>query len=366
VIARRSRAWAIALVTVGTGACKRAAPEEATSPVEVHCVAPKPAGIDETISLRGRIEPPPGGDLPVASQVPGRVVKVSVHEGQRIATGDLVAAIDDAPSRDAVRQSEASLAQARAADVNATTTLDRTRALVDRKIAARQELEDAVARADAAHAAVTSANASLDLARRTLGRVYVRSSFSGVVTRVWRGAGALVDGTAATPIVQLAASTGVEFVADATGGELASILEGQAAKGTLVSGGAEFAGTVRARSSALDPATGLGTVRVTLAATTEQAPIGSFGRIVIATAHRDALLVLPAAALRGSVADGAELVFCKGGKAELHTVKIGWRDDQRIEVVEGVTSTDEVAIDHVLGLDNDTPITRIVGTAPPK
>lgn len=351
----RRAAWVLVVCVLG---CKKSAPEETekATPIAVHCITPKSAAVDETVALRGRIEPPPGGDLPVASQVPGRIVGVSVHEGQRIANGDLVATVDDAPSRDALRQAEAALVQARAAETNAVTSLERTRALVERKIAARQELEDAVARADSAHAAVTSAAAAVDLARRTLGRVYVRSSFSGVVTRVWRGAGAIVDGTAATPIVQLAATSGVEFVADATETELAAIKEGQPVKGTLVSGGDELTGTVRARSSALDPATGLGTVRVALTASSDRVPIGSFGRIVITTAHREIALVLPATALRGSIADGAEVVICKEGKAELRAVKVGWRDDERFEVLEGLEADEQVAIDHVLGLDTDTPI----------
>src|SRR5262249_8024614 len=183
------------------------------------------------------------------------VVEIAVHEGQRVASGDRIASIDDAPSRDALRQAEAALAQARANEVNANAALDRAKALVERGIAARQELHDARAGAESARAGVASASAAVDLARRTLGRVLVRSSFDGVVTKVWRGRGALVDGTAATPIVQLAASAAVELVADATERELAAIQTGQTARVTLLASGEELEGTVRARASALDATT---------------------------------------------------------------------------------------------------------------
>ncbi len=346
-----------ALAAVALAACKHDPAEEAPPPpVAVRCVPPTVEAIDETVTLRGRIEPPPGGDLPLASQVAGRVVQLEAHEGQRIARGDLVATVDDAASRDAVRQAEASLAQATAADVNASATLDRARALVTRGIAARQELDDAVARADTAKATVAAARAAADLAKRTLGRVQVRSSFDGVVTRVWRGPGALVDGTAATPILQLAAFGAVEFVADATDRELAQIKDGQAARGTLSAGGTPFDGAVRARSSALDPATGLGTVRVAL--TAGDAPIGSFGRVVITTLHRDGVSLVPSAALRGAVADGAEVAICASGHAALRTLAIGWRDDTRVEVKAGLAAGERVAIDHVLGLDDGTAITE--------
>jgi RND family efflux transporter MFP subunit len=345
----------------GAGGCKRAASapeEEKAEPVEVHCVPVQRQALDELVALRGRIAPPPGGDLPVASQVQGRVVSVAVKEGQHIASGDLVATVDEGPSRDALLQAEAALAQTQAAEINANATLGRTRAVVDRGIAPKQELDDATARAEAAHAGVAAAQAGVDLARRTLNRVFVRSSFDGVVTRIWRGPGAIVDGTSATPVIQLAAAGGAEFVADATAGELSAIAEGQPVHGELAMDMGAFDGVVRARSSSLDPATGLGVVRVALQIPATQTPMGSFGRIVVTTAHRDAVLVIPSAAIRGSVADGAEIAECKDGKAHLHTVKVGWRDDARIEVLDGVTEGEKLAVDHVLGLDDDTPITE--------
>jgi RND family efflux transporter MFP subunit len=349
---------AIALVAA-LASCRHSEKEEAAPKVEVHCVSTHPEAIDETIALRGRIEPPPGGDLPVASQVSGRIVTVAVHEGQRIRRGDLVANVEDAPSRDAVRQAEAGLAQAESADVNAATTLDRAKAIVARGIAAKQDLDDAVTRSEQSRANVASARAAVDLARRTLGRVQVHSSFDGLVTRIWRGPGALVDGTAGTPIVQLAAATGVEFVADATDRDLARIAEGQAARGALSMGNAEFGGAVRVRSSTLDPATGLGTVRIAMDKADTSYPIGAFGRVVITVQHRDAVAILPTAALRGAVADGSEVALCRDGKAHLQTIKVGWRDASRFEPLEGVSPADKVATDHVLGLDNGTELLEV-------
>ena len=141
-----------------------------------------------------------------------------------------MATVDDVASRDAVRQAEALLAQARATEANANATLARVKALVDRGIAARQELDDAQARAENERQAVASATAATHLAQRTLGRVQVRATFTGIVTRLWRGPGALVDGTSATPILQVAASSNAEFVVAATERELAQSEAGQQAQ----------------------------------------------------------------------------------------------------------------------------------------
>jgi RND family efflux transporter MFP subunit len=346
-----------ACASAGAGGCGRAGveAESKAEPIAVHCAPPSAQPIEETIALRGRTEPPPGGDLPVASQVPGRVVSVAVKEGQRIAAGELVASVDDAPSRDALHQAEATVALARAGEVNAELTLKRTQELVQRGIAARQELDDAVARAETAKANAAAAAASADLARRTLGRVSVRSPLGGVVTRVWRGSGALVDGSAATPIIQLAAVQGAEFVADATQRELARIEPGQAVSGVLAIGDAPIAGSIRTRASALDPTTGLGQVRVSLTSAPD-VPVGTYGRVVVTTARRDARLVIPRTAIRGAISDGVEVAVCKDGKAHIKAVKTGWSDDARVEITSGLEAGDAVATDHVLGLDEDTPI----------
>jgi multidrug efflux pump subunit AcrA (membrane-fusion protein) len=92
-----------ALLFLGALACHHEGKEETASPIQVHCVHPTMETIEETVSLRGRTEPPPGGDLPVASQVSGRIVSVAVSEGQRISAGNVVATVDEGPSRDARR-----------------------------------------------------------------------------------------------------------------------------------------------------------------------------------------------------------------------------------------------------------------------
>jgi RND family efflux transporter MFP subunit len=349
----RGRAALIALLCT---ACRRAPDSrEKPIPVPVRCVPAARETVAVTETLRGRVAAPPGGDLPVASQVAGRIVSVSVHEGDHVAARSAIAAIDDGASRDALKQADAALAQSKSAAANADATLDRTRQLVARGIAAKQELDDAVARADQSHAAINGSVAAADLARRTLGRVQVRSTFDGIVTKVWRGPGALVDGTAATPIVQLAATTLVEIDADATERQLVDIAAGQPARVVLATGGDPVAGTVHARSTALDPATGLGLVRIDI---DPGSPVllGVFGLATVTIGERHGVLVVPAMALRGAVADGTQLVICKGGEAELRSVRVGWRDDERVEVVGGLAEGEHVAIDHVLGLEQGSPI----------
>ena len=346
--------------SAAVSACRSSPPPapEGADKVEVHCEGTAAQTVDETVALRGRLQPPPGGDLPIASQVAGRIAQVLVHEGQSIKEGDVVATVDDANPRDASRQADAALDQARAAETAAEATLARTQALVARGIAAHQELDDATGKASEARAGVAAAVASSDQARRTLGRVAIRSSLGGTVLKVWRGPGALVDGTASTPVVELAATRGVEFVAAASAPELARVREGDTLHGTL-GRGSDFEGTIIARGRAIDPATGLGSVRAAVTGLDPDVLIGAYAHASVVVERRTGVKTLPTSALRGAISDGAEVAVCKAGKVEIRKVRVGWRDDDRFEVCDGIQPGEQVAIDHVLGLEDGVAIAEV-------
>ena len=322
--------------------------------VAAACVASEPRDVTETVTLRGRVTPPPGGDLAVASLVAGRLASVDVREGQKLSAGDVVASVDDAPSRDALQQQQGALAQVEANERNAVLARDRAKELVARGIAAKQELDDANARLAALQGEANAARATVDLARRTLGHVRVRTAFAGVVTHVWRGPGALVDGTAATPIVQVATSSAVELVCDATVVELARVAIGQHAE-TTFSTGVKVSGDVIARSAALDALTGLGTVRISMPDAPGSLPIGAFGTSAVVVSQRTGVATYPSSVVRGAVSDGAEVIVCADNKAHVKRAAVGWRDANRVELL-GLGAGDRLASAHVLGLEDDQAI----------
>jgi RND family efflux transporter MFP subunit len=334
-------------------------PSEEVAPsiaVDAKCVAASAESMVDQMVIYGRTAPPPGGELAIASQVPGLVTQLLVREGAVVTQGQVVARIDSASAEDSVRQSEALRAQARAVEANSALTRERVRALVSSGIASKQEQEDPKAHAEEAAAAAGAAAAGLDVARRQLSRTVVRSSFNGTISRLFRGVGALVDGTQATPIAQITAASGVEFLAEVSAVQLAKLKEGQAAEGVLAETSNGFHATLRMRAPALDPATGLGWVRFSLRDLPDHAPIGSFGRIVVEIATHKGVTVVPLTALRGAVSDGSEVVICKDGKAELRAVTTGIRDPNKIEILEGLAVGEQIATEHVLGLESGTPL----------
>jgi hypothetical protein len=99
----------------------------------------------------------------------------------------------------------------------------------------------------------------------------------------------------------------------------------------------------------------LGLVRIAIEPTAAIV-LGVFGTATVKIGERRGVLLVPAIALRGAVADGAEVAVCKDGKAEVRTISVGWRDNERAEVVAGIAEGERVAVDHVLGLETGSPI----------
>src|SRR5947207_1858619 len=80
---------------------------------------------------------------------------------------------------------------------NADATQARTERVFEHGIAARQEVDDAATRSATARAVENESEAVAKRARRQVERATVRSPIAGVVVRLLRRPGELVDGTPA-------------------------------------------------------------------------------------------------------------------------------------------------------------------------
>jgi RND family efflux transporter MFP subunit len=345
---------ALLLAVIVAAGCRRPEPEPAAPPRQVRCAAAQARQVRDTVELRGTIAPRPDRDAQIAAQVAGRILRVLVREGDAVAAGQEVARIDAAPLADEAEQAEAARAKVAAERRNAEATRDRTERVFQHGIAARQEVDDAVTRAEAARAAEGEATAAARRARRQVERAILRSPLAGVVVRVMRRPGELVDGTPATPVLEVADPNHLEIVADVTALDLVRVEKGQPAAVTVnVLPSTSWSAAVVAVSPAVDPATGLGVVRAEIdAGQDRRPPIGVLGNVrIFVGPPRDAVLV-PKAAIRLSPTGQSEVVVC-GADALAHTRPVERRTrDGEQEEVTGVRAGEKVAVDPVLGIDD--------------
>ena len=352
------RAALTSLGLLALAGCSSRERESAPTKRVVRCAAARPSTITEAIELRGTVSPLPDRDAQIAAQVVGRILQVSVREGDAVAVGQPIARIDSAALVDEAHAAEAAVARTRAELKNAVATSARVQRVFDHGIAARQEVDDATARADSATAAQNEAESAARRAQRQVERAIVRSPLKGVVVRIFRRPGELVDGTPATPIVEVADPSRLELDADATASDLVLLRRGQAADLTVGAlPGAAWTGTVSAVSPAVDRATGLGVVRIELGlGDRPRPPIGVLGTARVSTGAPRQTVVVPKEAVRSGAGADMEIVLC-GADGLAHVRRLPRRAPvgDTVETV-GLPAGQSVVVEPVLGIADGEPL----------
>lgn len=331
--------------------------ESAPEPKKTACVFVQSALLNDKIEVRGTVAPPLDREAQVAPQVAGRLLTVGVHEGDVVSAGQVIARVEDAPLVDTARQADAAVLRARAEHQNTQTTFARVQRVYDHGIVSKQELDDAAARDAASQAALVEAEAAANQAHRQTDRASVRSPLAGVVLKVLRKPGELVDGTPATPVADVADVSVLELVADVPAQDLVRLSAQAPAEITFPAlPDRAFSGVVSRVAPAVDRITGVGSVRVALAFDAHaRPPVGAFGMAQVDSGEPHATLLVPRAAVRALSESGAEVVECgHDRRAHVRKVRVGVARGSSVAVYGDLAQNTRVAVDPVLGLeDND-------------
>jgi RND family efflux transporter MFP subunit len=355
----RERVMMVLLGLTLVGCKRHEEGEPAAAPRAVKCAEVQVRTVKDALEIRGTVAPPPDKDVLVAPQVAGRLVSVDVREGDGVKSGQVVARVDDAPLLDAARQSDAALARARAEHENAQTTLARVRDVFERGIAARQEVDDAAAKEASARASETEATASARQARRQIERATIRSPLDGVVLKVLRKPGELVDGTAGTAVVEIADLADLELVADVPAQDLVRLVRGEPAAVTFPAlPGRHFDALVSRVASSVDRTTGVGSARLAIESTDPpRPPVGSFGVARVESGQSRQALTVIAASVRSVAGGEGEVVVCGGDHmAHVRRVRLGSARDGLVEVMGELKPGELVVSEAVLGLSEGDAI----------
>src|SRR5436190_17171634 len=154
--------------------------------VAAQTVAPPPAvsvtpvvsrQVAETSDYIGRVTAIDKVDI--VARVPGFIEERTFTEGQLVKKGDLLFRIEQATYKAAVEQARATLAKAKATEVNAKLQLERGKELVRNSNIPQATVDQRAADEAAAQAGVMQAQAQLDQAEINLGYTEIRSPIEG-------------------------------------------------------------------------------------------------------------------------------------------------------------------------------------------
>ena len=298
----------------------------------------------------------------VVSRVAGRLDQVPVKLGDRVTRGQVVARIEDREIKEQINQAIATL------DVNKANVsqrenevqvqqnaLDRARTSYERGLVAKQLLEDAEARFNAAGSQLNVAKAQqaqtqfrIDELRITLANTTVLSPIEGFVSRRNLDAGGFAGTT--TVILTIVDLSSVRMVGNLVEKGFRKVVAGVPAIVTVDTfPGEEFTGQVSRVAPVFDPATRTAQMEIEVPNPGYRLKPGMYARVRLTVDRRQNSLTVP----RNAVVDveGRRGVFTVDNQAaKFVEVKAGISDGERIEIVEGLQDGQRVITTGALAL----------------
>lgn len=344
------------LVAVLGVACGRPPAEAEVEPPAVRVAPVTQGSIREWLRFSGRVVPPPDRDATLSPRVAGVLAEVSARLGERVARGRVLARVEQAALAEDLTAADAAEKSAAADAVTKRRMATRTRTLESRGVVSGEQAEVDEAAALAAEAALFQAQAARAESSRRHRWAEIVAPFDGVVVRVLRQAGEPVDGTVATPVVEIAAEHPVEIALDATADALALLKVGQSAEIDVTGEAGAIPALVKGVAAAVDNVTGTGPVRLGPENDDSSLLIGRVVAARVAVAQHDGVIVVPATALRGGADGTLETVVVVDHKAHVRTVAAGIRDGDRVEILSGLAPGDSIVVDDPVGLADEAVV----------
>jgi membrane fusion protein (multidrug efflux system) len=185
-------------VVLLAAACGKGAPPQQAQqpPPDVGVVTAQAQAVPLTRDLVGRLSATRSAD--VRARIAGVLVKRVYTEGSDVKEGQLLFQIDPAPLKAALNAQLANLASAQATYTNNHVAAERSRAVADKGLLSKTDLDNAAAAERTAAAAVKQAQANVDSAKINLGYANVVAPISGRAGKQQVTEGALVGQGEAT------------------------------------------------------------------------------------------------------------------------------------------------------------------------
>ena len=307
----------------------------AAVPVRVQRVLSR--SISQYLQTNGTLEAE--NEVDIVARTSGPVTAILTEEGQMVRTGQLMARIDD-------REPKNQAAIARVARDEAQLAFDRTQTSWNEGLVSREAYDGATSK-------LAAAQAQLESAEIQLAYTEIRAPFDAqVVTRDIKLAQYVTTGAR---LFRISDFTPLLCRVEVPEKDLPRVRVGQTAHLEVEAyPGQQFPASVSRLRPTVDPTSGTFTVTLEVAAQGKLRP-GMFASVYLETETRENVLAIPRDAL---VLDslGDTVYVMVDGVAERREVRLGLRDEDSVEVVEGLAGGEQLIVLGQEGLADGTPV----------
>jgi membrane fusion protein (multidrug efflux system) len=308
-----------------------------SGPVAVRAYVVSPETLDDRIAVTGTISPNEQVDL--QSEVPGKIVKIYFHEGDRVSRGKLLVKINDADLR-------AQLQRAIYQKQLATAKEARQRQLREKDAVSQAEYDVAINE-------LNTATADIALITAQIAKTEIRAPFSGVVGLRQVSEGSYISPT--TKIATLNNTDPVKIDFSVPEKYFSIVRRGSEVSFTIQGADGRYTGRVYAVEPKIDQETRTLQVRALCANGNGRIFPGSFAQIDLVLKKIDGALMVPTEAVVPEL-QGKKVFVSKDGKAEPRKVEVGIRTDKTVQVISGLAPGDTVITTGILQVKPGSPL----------
>ncbi len=336
------------IISVFAFGCKeRGTKGAAHEAIPVEVVKTRYEALERYISATGNIVP--RQQVIINPKVQGRIERIYVEEGDFVREGAPLVQLEKTDFAIALEAAEATLAEASAHLEQVERDYQRFSELIEKKVIAQQQYEQAKTNYKLAQARYRSAQAALKNARTQVADTLIAAPFSGYVTARFMDPGQRAYTMPPSNILEIMDISQVRLIVDITEKEL-PFIEIKAPVEVEVDAYPDhcFHGEVNSIYPKLDPVTRTFKAEVIIDNENTRLRAGMYARVRIAAGSIEGLVVPRDAILRFPGTGVDYLFVVREGEAVRRNVKTGYRGGEWVVVDEGVQEGELV----VLGQQN--------------
>ena len=296
--------------------------------------------------------------IAITPDIGGKIARINVREGDRVAKGQVLAEIDTEATRLQLKQAEAGLAVARAGFNDAKKNKERMDRLIKENAVSEQQYEQVRLACDAADAQLQQAQAALNMVAHALDVSIMKAPWSGIIASKNAEVGDVINPmmggfSAAAGVLTMMDFAKVKVVVDVSGNDISRIRKGQSVLLKTPSfPGREFKGEVTISNLTADPSTKKFLVEAVFDNPGLELRPGTFCEVTFEVNSHESALVVP----QRAVLENAHVIVVENGKAVKRDVILGIQNTTMVEVLSGLAEGEIVVVEGNFGLEAGTSV----------
>jgi RND family efflux transporter MFP subunit len=284
----------------------------------------------------------------ISSRLMGFLREISVQEGQHVAVGQKLFAVDPTDIQGQMAMAKAGLSQAEAAMGDAKSDYERFGALYKDQAIPKMQWDKIRLQYQVVQQQVSMARAGFDTASAQMKYATVTAPFAGVITQKMANAGAMA--APGQPVLMLENTDRLQVQTSVADDVYAQLKLGTAVAIQAGGQGADIVGKVANLVPSADPITHTHLVKIDLPKDTGLRS-GSFVQVAFAMGQRDGIR-LPAAAVLTRAGITGVFVVDAQGLATYRMVRVGAASAGQVEILAGLNPGDQVVTSSATALQN--------------